>query len=69
MQIGYHCEFTTLEIYCGFQEYLAGGGNLMIPGGDSFVVLVEYLPRLDNARYIWQGGHIWAHLGDQSSCF
>jgi hypothetical protein len=69
VQIGNHCEFTTLESYRRFQEYLAGGGNLMIHGGDSFAVLVEYLPSLDNPRYIWQRGHIWAHLGDQPSSF
>jgi len=27
-------------------------------------VMVEYLPSLEEPRYIWQRGHIWTHLSD-----
>jgi hypothetical protein len=67
--IGNHCEFTTREGYQRFAEYLGKGGGVLIHGGDSFAVLVEYLPSLEEPRYLWQRGHIWAHLSDQPSDF
>jgi len=67
--LGNHCEFTTLECYRRFSEYLGKGGGVMIHGGDSFAALVEYLPSLAEPRYLWQRGHIWAHLSDQPSDF
>ena len=67
--IGNHCEFTTREAYRRFAEYLGRGGGVMIHGGDSFAVLVEYLPTAEEPRYIWQRGHIWSHLSDQPSAF
>ena len=67
--IGNHCEFTTVESYRRFAEYLGKGGGVLIHGGDSFAVLVEYLPSLEEPRYLWQRGHIWAHLSDQPSDF
>ncbi|MCW5976919.1 MAG: discoidin domain-containing protein [Bryobacteraceae bacterium] len=67
--IGNHCEFTTSESYRRFLAYLGRGGGVLIHGGDSFAVMVDYLPALDKPRYIWQRGHIWAHLGDQPSDF
>lgn len=67
--IGNHCEFTTVESYRRFAEYLGRGGAVMIHGGDSFAVRVEYLPSLAEPRYIWQRGHIWTHLSDQPSDF
>jgi hypothetical protein len=67
--VGNHCEFTTRESYQRFAEYLGRGGGVMIHGGDSFAVLVEYLPSLEEPRYLWQRGHIWAHWSDQPSDF
>ena len=67
--IGNHCEFTTQQSYRRFAEYLGKGGGVLIHGGDSFAVLVEYLPSLEEPRYLWQRGHIWAHLSDQPSDF
>lgn len=67
--IGNHSEFTTTESYRAFQQYLGNGGGVLIHGGDSFAVLVEYLPSLAAPRYIWQRGHFWAHLSDQPSDF
>jgi hypothetical protein len=67
--VGNHAEFTTQECYRRFSEYLGAGGGVLIHGGDSFAALVEYLPSLEEPRYIWQRGHIWAHLSDQPSDF
>jgi hypothetical protein len=67
--IGNHCEFTTKESYRRFAEYLGKGGGVLFHGGDSFAVLIEYLPSLEEPRYLWQRGHIWAHLSDQPSNF
>lgn len=67
--IGNHCEFTTRESYRFFLEYLGRGGGVLIHGGDSFAVIVEYLPSLAEPRYLWQRGHAWVHLGDQPSDF
>jgi hypothetical protein len=67
--IGNHCEFTTAESYRRFAEYLGRGGSVLIHGGDSFAVMVQYLPSLEEPRYLWQRGHIWSHLSDQPSNF
>jgi hypothetical protein len=67
--IGNHSEFTTKESFLRFQEYLGRGGGVLIHGGDSFAVIVEYLPSLAEPRYIWQRGHVWTHLSDQPSDF
>ena len=67
--LGNHCEFTTRESYRRFAEYLGRGGGVLLHGGDSFAAMVEYLPRLEAPRYIWQQGHLWAHLSDQPSGF
>jgi hypothetical protein len=67
--IGNHCEFTTRESYRRFAEYLGRGGGVLLHGGDSFAVIVEYLPSLAEPRYLWQRGHVWTHLGDQPSDF
>jgi hypothetical protein len=67
--IGNHSEFTTEEGFRKFQEYLGNGGGVLLHGGDSFAVMVEYLPSLAEPRYIWQRGHVWPHLGDQPSTF
>jgi hypothetical protein len=67
--IGNHCEFTTQESYRRFAEYLGNGGAVLIHGGDSFAVRVEYLPSLEEPRYIWQRGHFWIHWSDQPSDF
>lgn len=67
--IGNHCEFTTRESYRRFSEYLGNGGAVFIHGGDSFAVMVEYLPSAAEPRYIWQRGHIWTHWSDQPSDF
>ncbi len=67
--MGNHCEFTTKESYQRFTEYLGRGGALVTHGGDSFGVLVEYLPSLEEPRYIWQRGHFWTHMADQPSDF
>lgn len=67
--IGNHCEFTTAESYRRFAEYLGKGGGVLLHGGDSFAVSVEYLPDMEEPRYIWQRGHIWAHMADQPSDF
>ena len=65
--IGNHCEFTTVESYRRFMEYMGRGGAVFIHGGDSFAVLVEYLPSLEHPRYLWQRGHAWVHLSNQPS--
>ncbi len=67
--IGNHCEFTTRESHQRFKEYLGRGGAVVIHGGDSFAVLVEYLPSLAEPRYLWQRGHIRTHLSDAPSDF
>lgn len=67
--IGNHCEFTTKESHQRFKDYLGRGGAVVIHGGDSFAVLVEYLPSLSEPRYIWQRGHIRTHLSDAPSDF
>ncbi len=67
--IGNHSEFTTKESFLRFQEYLGHGGGVLIHGGDSFAVIVDYLPGLTEPRYIWQRGHVWTHLSDQPSDF
>ena len=41
----------------------------MIHGGDSFAVMVEYLPDLEHPRYIWQRDHFWCLLGDEPDSF
>lgn len=48
---------------------MARDGAVMIHGGDSFAVMVEYLPDLKDRRYIWQRDHIWSHLTDQPDSF
>jgi hypothetical protein len=48
---------------------MADGGAVMIHGGDSFAVMVQYLPNLNDRRYIWQKDHIWCHLTDQPDSF
>jgi hypothetical protein len=60
--LGSHAEFTTLDCFLRFRDYLARGGAVMIHGGDSFAVMVEYLPSLEEPRYIWQRDHVWMHL-------
>ncbi len=67
--IGNHCEFTTEEAHRRFSEYMGRGGAVMLHGGDSFAVRVDYLPSLEEPRYIRQRGHIWAHLSDQPGEF
>lgn len=67
--VGNHCEFTTRESHQRFAEYLGKGGGVMIHGGDSFAVLVEYLPTLEEPRYLWQRGHIRTHWSEQPSNF
>ncbi len=67
--VGNHCEFTTEQSYRRFSEYLGRGGAVMIHGGDSFAVMVEYLPSIEKPRYIWQKGHVFAHLSDAPSEF
>jgi len=69
VMIGSHAEFTTAECWLRFRDYMAGGGAVMIHGGDSFAVMVEYLPGLQDRRYIWQKDHIWCHLTDQPDRF
>lgn len=60
--LGSHAEFTTLPSFLHFRDYLARGGAVMIHGGDSFAVIVDYLPNLEERRYIWQREHVWMHL-------
>jgi len=67
--VGSHAEFTTAETYFRFRDYLAHGGAVMVHGGDSFAVMVEYLPSLRDRRYIWQKDHFWCHLTDQPDSF
>lgn len=67
--VGSHAEFTAAETYFRFRDYMARGGAVMIHGGDSFAVMVEYLPSLKDRRYIWQRDHIWSHLTDQPDSF
>ncbi len=67
--VGSHAEFTTVPCFSRFSEYLARGGAVMIHGGDSFAVMVEYLPSLEEPRYIWQRDHVWMHLTYQDDNF
>ncbi len=67
--VGNHCEFTTVESHRRFAEYLGKGGAVLIHGGDSFAVVVEYLPSLEEPRYIWQRGHVRTHWSEQPSEF
>jgi hypothetical protein len=60
--LGSHAEFTTLPSFLQFRDYLARGGAVTIHGGDSFAVVVDYLPSLQDRRYIWQREHVWMHL-------
>jgi hypothetical protein len=60
--VGNHAEFTTMACFLRFRDYLARGGAVMIHGGDSFAVIVDYLPTADEPRYIWQREHVWMHL-------
>ena len=60
--VGSHAEFTTLAGFLRFRDYLARGGGVMIHGGDSFAVIVDYLPSMSDRRYIWQREHVWMHL-------
>src|SRR5439155_7980200 len=60
--LGSHAEFTTAASFLRFRDYLARGGAVMIHGGDSFAVVVEYLPSAEESRYIWQRDHVWMHL-------
>jgi hypothetical protein len=60
--VGSHAEFTTMNGFLHFRDYLARGGAVMIHGGDSFAVIVEYLPTGEEPRYIWQRDHVWMHL-------
>ena len=59
---GSHAEFTTMTTFLRFRDYLARGGAVMIHGGDSFAVIVDYLPSVEEPRYIWQREHVWMHL-------
>lgn len=67
--VGSHAEFTTLASFMRFRDYLARGGAVMIHGGDSFAVIVEYLPSAEEPRYIWQREHVWMHLTYQDDAF
>ncbi len=67
--LGNHAEFTTLPCFLSFRNYLARGGAVMVHGGDSFAVMVEYLPSLEERRYIWQREHVWMHLTYSSDDF
>jgi len=60
--LGNHAEFTTVPCFQRFRNYLARGGAVMVHGGDSFAVMVEYLPSPQEPRYIWQREHVWMHL-------
>lgn len=60
--LGSHAEFTTVAAFLKFRDYLARGGAVIIHGGDSFAVIVEYLPGAEEPRYIWQRDHVWMHL-------
>jgi len=67
--VGSHAEFTTVPCFLRFSEYLARGGAAIVHGGDTFAVMVEYLPSLEEPRYIWQHDHVWMHLTYQSDDF
>jgi len=67
--IGSHAEFTTTECYFRFRDYMALGGAVMIHGGDSFAVMVRYLPDLEHPSHIWQRDHFWCLLGDEPDNF
>jgi hypothetical protein len=67
--VGNHAEFTTLETFLHFREYMGHGGAVMIHGGDSFAVIVQYLPSLQDRRYVWQRDHVWCHLTYQPDSF
>jgi hypothetical protein len=60
--LGSHAEFTTLTTFLHFRDYLARGGAVIIHGGDSFAVIVDYLPAIEEPRYIRQREHVWMHL-------
>lgn len=60
--LGSHAEFTTLPSLLHFRDYLARGGAVVVHGGDSFAVVVDYLPNAQDRRYIWQREHVWMHL-------
>ena len=60
--VGSHAEFTTMATFLHFRDYLARGGAVMIHGGDSFAVIVNYLPSEEEPRYIWQRDHVLMHL-------
>jgi len=67
--VGSHAEFTTIASFLRFRDYLARGGAVMIHGGDSFAVIVEYLPSVEEPRYLWQRDHVWMHLTYQDDDF
>jgi hypothetical protein len=67
--VGSHAEFTTVACFLRFRDYLARGGAVMIHGGDSFAVIVEYLPSPKEPRYIRQRDHVWMHLTYQDDDF
>ncbi len=67
--VGSHAEFTTVPCFLRFSEYLARGGAVIIHGGDSFAVMVDYLPSMEEPRYIWQRDHVWMHLTYQPDDF
>jgi N,N-dimethylformamidase beta subunit-like, C-terminal len=67
--LGSHAEFTTLNCFLRFREYLARGGAVMIHGGDTFAVIVDYLPSPADPRYIRQRDHVWMHLTYQDDNF
>ena len=67
--LGSHAEFTTVNSFLRFREYLARGGAVMIHGGDTFAVIVDYLPNPDEPRYIRQRDHVWMHLTYQDDDF
>lgn len=67
--VGSHAEFTTVETFLRFRDYLARGGAVMIHGGDSFAVIAQYLPSLRDRRYLWQRDHVWCHLTYQPDSF
>lgn len=67
--LGSHAEFTTVTTFLHFRDYLALGGAVMIHGGDSFAVIVEYLPSFEEPRYLWQREHVWMHLTYSSDDF
>lgn len=67
--VGSHAEFTTLATFLRFRDYMSHGGAVVIHGGDSFAVVVEYLPSAEAPRYLWQRDHVWMHLTYQDDDF